>query len=175
MTHEEWMSSDDAPKMLATLHATQPRFLRRQVRQIHAFLIACCWKHENLIPQNDLREGLRGAERWIAGEIDDAELNRLNWHAEAEAFAIDYAKSREEISAVKALIAQIEELRELPFKEARKTLLDAAYFAEAAMIYPLFESLPWVGSLFTSRFLCADLLRTHLFPNLDGSPPVKMA
>lgn len=173
MTYEEWTSSSDAPTMLATLHKMQPHFLRTQVRQIHRFLIACCWKHEHLIPQDGLREGLRGAENWLAGNISDAELNRLNYHAEADAFRIDYAESPEDIAALQSLIEEIEGLRDLPFETARKTLLDAAYFAEGAMIYPLFESLPWVSRLFTSQFLCADLLRTFVNPTVDGPRPRK--
>lgn len=165
MTKEEWCSSDCARDMLARLHKEQPRFLRSQIRQLHEFLIACCWKHQNLIPQEGLRNGLRGAERWIAGEIDDDELNRLNYYAEADAFMIDYAKSAEEISVVKSLVDDIEELRELPFEKARKKVLEAAYFAEGSMIYPMFSSLPWVDSLFNSQFLCPDLLREYVKPD----------
>jgi len=167
MTSEEWESSSDAPQMLATLHAEQPLFLRTQVPQIHRFLIACCWKHQNLIPQDGLRQGLRGAESWLAGKISDTELNRLDWYAEADAFGIEYAKSPEEIVELKSLIEGIDELRQLPFKVARQKLLDAAYFAEGSMIYPLIDRLPWVESLLTSQFLCADLLRKHITPNFD--------
>lgn len=156
--------------MLSKLHTEQPRFLRTQVRRVHGFLVACCWKHQHLIPQEGLRNGLRGAEGWLASKISDAELNRLNYYAEADAFNIDYAESPEEISALKSLIEGISELRELPFETARKKLLDAAYFAEGSMIYPLFESLPWVDPLLTSQFLCADLLRAFVTPTLDGSP-----
>lgn len=52
-------------------------------------------------------------------------------------------------------------------EEARALLLRAAYFAEGAMIYPRFDDLPWVDSLFTSEFLCPNLLREHLKPNFD--------
>lgn len=169
MTHEEWASYTDAATMFAKLHTEQPRFLRTQVREIHGFLVACSWKHQHLIPQEGLRNGLRGAEDWIAGRIDDAELNRLNYYAEADAFRIDYAKSPEEISSIKSIIDEISELREIPFEMARKQLLDAAYFAERSMIYPLFDSLPWVDHLLTSPFLCADLLRAFVIPTLDGS------
>jgi len=156
--------------MLSKLHRAQPRFLRTQRREIHGFLIACCWKHQHLIPQDGLRNGLRGAERWIDGKINDAELSRLNYYAEAEAFAIDYAKTDDEISALKRLIEGVDGLCELPFSDAREQLLEAAYFAEGAMIYPLLESLPWVERLFTSRFLCPDLLRSHVKPKFEHDP-----
>ncbi len=112
-----------------------------------------------------MRNGLRGAEKYIAGEIGNAELDRLNYHAEADAFAIDYAKSPEEISELQSLIDGIEEIRKLPFNQARALLLRAAYFAEGSMIYPRFNSLPWVNSLFESEFLCPNLLRENLSPD----------
>ena len=166
MTNEEWLNSQSARDMLAKLHAEQPRFLKSQIRNLHRFLIACCWKHSNLIPQEGLRNGLLGAEQWLAGEIDDEELDRLNWFAEAEAFLLDYGKEPEDIVEIEALIDSIDEVRDLPFKQARKRLLDAAYFAEGAMIYPLVTALPWFDSMFTSEFLCPHLLREHIKPDL---------
>jgi len=165
MTSEEWSSSDDAREMLATLHHEQPAFFLSQLHQIHQFLIACCWKHQHLIPQEGLRNGLRGAEDWLAGKIDDDELNRLNWYAEAEAFSIDYAKSPDEISEIKSLVNGIDALSALSFEDARKQILDAAYFAEGAMAYPLMSKAPWVDRLLTSEFLCPDLLRQFIKPS----------
>lgn len=104
-------------------------------------------------------------QRGLAGEIDDEELNRLNRYAEAEAFAIDYAETPEELAELRALIDSINEINHFPFELARKTLLRAAYFAEGAMIYPTFKRLPWNRSLFTSNLLCAELLRAHVFPD----------
>ncbi len=164
MTDEEWEFSNSAQNMLATLHKIQHRYLRTQARQLHKFLIACCWKHQHLIPQDDLREGLRGAEKWLAGEIDDTELYRLNYNAEAEAFGIDYAESPDDLLKLKTLIEGIEEIREIPFDKARALLKKAAYFAEATMIYPQFNSFPWVHRLLTSEFLCPILLREFLKP-----------
>lgn len=152
--------------MLAKLHAAQPRFLKSQILNIHQFLIACCWKHLNLIPQEGLRNGLRGAERWLAGEIDDDELSRLNWYAEADAFLLDYSTEPEDIVQIKSLIDSIDEVRDLPFDEARSRLLYAAYFAEGAMIYPLIKPSPWWDRMFTSELLCPQLLREHIKPDL---------
>jgi hypothetical protein len=165
MTEEEWHASVSARDMLAKLHDEQPHFLETQIPQLHKFLIACCWKHQNLIPQEGLRNGLRGAERWIAGEIDDDELNRLDYHAEADVFAIAYVETADDISFVKSLIHGIVELRELPFESARKQLLDAAYFAECSMIYPMLSSAPWSNALFNSQFLCPNLLRDNIKPH----------
>ena len=168
MTEEEWVTSTCASNMLARLHKERPRFLRTQIRELHRFLLACCWKHEHLIPQKGLRDGLSGAEKWLAGEISSAKLEELNYWAEAEAFRLDYAKSAEEIAVIKSLIDEIEELRALPFSKARETLLSAAYFAEGAMIYPKFRSLPWIDSLFESEFLCPDLLREFVKPRFNS-------
>lgn len=151
--------------MLSTLYREQPGFFGTQIRQLHKFLIDCCWKYQHLIPQDGLRNGLRGAEKWIGGGISTSELDSLNYHAEAEAFGIDYAESLDEITELKSMIESINEVRELPFEKARKLLLDAAYFAEGSMIYPRFNSLPWIERLFASDFLCPDLLRKHLKPN----------
>ena len=166
MTNQEWLNSQSAGDMLAKLHAAQPRFLKNHVRSIHQFLIACCWKHQNLIPQEGLRNGLRGAERWLAGEIGDDELHRLNWYAEAEAFLLDYGSNPDDIGHIKALIDSIDEVRDMPFEQARSRLLDAAYFAEGAMIYPLIKPSPWWDRGFTSAFLCPQLLREHITPDL---------
>jgi hypothetical protein len=164
MTDKEWASSRSAKNMLSMLHQEQPQYLATQVRQLHKFLIACCWKHQHLIPQDSLRSGLKGAEKWIRGEIDEAELNRLEYYAEADAFFLDYATTPEEITEIKTLIEGIEEVREMPFDQARSLLRDAAYFADGSIMYPLFDRLPWVESLFASEFLCPDLLREFLEP-----------
>lgn len=165
MMSEEWGSSDDASAMLKLLCDEQPEFFRTQIGQLHKYLIACCWKHQNLIPQEGLRDGLRGAGNWIAGKITDEELDRLNWYAEAEAFFLDYAETPEDLSAIKSLIASIDEVRELPFEQARTILLRAAYFAESVMIYPKIRPTPWNDTLFSSDLLCPDLLREFVTPD----------
>lgn len=169
MTNEEWATSKSAQDMLADLHREQPAFLATQISQLHKYFIACSWKHKHLIPQKHLRNGLRGAEDWIDGKIDDDELNRLNWFAEADCFAIDYAKSADELDEIRNLISEIEELAGLSFDEARDMLLKAAYFADISMIYPKLRPVPWIKSLFTSQLLCPDLLRKYIFPSFDDS------
>ncbi len=164
MTKEEWAISDNAQHMLKSLHREQPNFLITQIPQLHKFLIDCCWKNKHLIPQHHLRNGLRGAEKWLAGKITDAKLYDLNWHAEAEAFAIDYAKTDEEIRKLKELISGIPELNDMPYSQARELIKKAAYFAEGTMIYSKFRKLPWINYLLSSPFLCPDILRTFLEP-----------
>ena len=165
MNKEDWAQSGNAPQMLKALHQEQPKFFASQIPQLHRFLIACCWKHKHLIPQHHLRNGLRGAEKWLEGEVTSDELNKLNWYAEAEAFAFDYAKTEDDFNKLRKLIASVPELNGMPFSEAKQLMQNAAYFAECAMIYSNFRDLPWIGRLFTSPFLCADLLRQHIKPS----------
>ena len=165
MTNREWRSSDCAPDMLKALYVEKPRYFRRQVPQLHRFLIACCGKHAYLIPQRGLQDGLRGAEKWLAGEIDDDELDCLNYDAEGEAFRLDYAKNPSDFAQIEAMVASIPELDGMEFADAHALLTRAAYFAEGAMIYPTIQPGPWNERLFCSEFICPDLLREHLAPN----------
>jgi len=164
MNKEDWALCDDAPKMLKSLHQEQPVFLAKHIPQLHRFLIACCWKHKHLIPQPHLRNGLLGAERWLEGKLTNAELSDLNWYAEAEAFAFEYAKSEKDFDKLRKLIASVPELNGIGFSDAKQLMEDAAYFAEGSMVYSRINELPWVPSLLTSKFLCADLLREYIEP-----------
>ncbi|MEP3889207.1 MAG: hypothetical protein ABJN69_02000 [Hellea sp.] len=170
MTKEEWETSRSAPDMLTDLHIHNPEYFKSLIPVLHRYFLACCWKIEHLLPQKHLRNGIVGAEKWIKGEIDDDELNRLNWYAEAECFAIDYAKTSDEIEEIQMLINGIEQLQGLPFDDAKNLLKRAAYFAEISMLYPKINHAPFVKSLCTSQFLCPDLLRQFLEPNFHETP-----
>ncbi len=165
MRKEDWANSQNAQEMLRALNVEQPDYLQSQIAQLHKYLIACSWKHKHLIPQLNLRNGLKGAEKWLAGDLSNEVLNNLNWYAEAEAFKLDYAKTPEEIIELREMFAGVSELDDMTFSRARQLMNDAAYFAEGSMMYSTIDKLPWVGSLFTSQFLCPDLLRSHLEPN----------
>ena len=169
MTEEEWNRSEEAASMLLALHERQPVYFADNLVQIHRFLIACCWKNAHLIPQKGLQEGLKGAEKWIAGEIDDDELNRLNWYAEGEAFTIDYAAEPYEIDEINGMISQIPQLDGMCFEEAKALLERAAHFAEITMVFQGMQPQPraWLSIISrNAEFLCADLLREHLKPEL---------
>ena len=172
MTKEDWNSSDDAAAMLLALHQHDPQFFAGNIEQIQRFLIACCRKNNHLIPQKGLQEGIKGAEEWLRGEIDDDELHRLNWHAEADAFHLDYSKKPEEIEDIEGIIAGIPELSEMPFEEARHLLKRAAYFAEITMVFQGMRPKPraWLSIISrNAEFLCADLLRAHVKPESTSS------
>jgi hypothetical protein len=168
MTKEEWAICDSAPDMLTALNQRNPSHFKTLIPSLHRYFLACCRKIEFLTPQKHLREGVRGAERWIEGLISDFELNRLNWHAEGEAFALDYVKTSEFFEELKNLIDGIEALDDLSFEESRILLKKAAYFTEISMIYPKINHAPFVKSLCTSEFLCADLLREYVQPEFGS-------
>lgn len=162
MNNEEWATSTSAPKMLSELHDQHPDYFNTLTPILHRYFLACSWKVKHLIPQKSLRDGLRGAEKWIKGQITDQELNRLDWHAEAVCFAFDFAETNEDISQIKDLIDSIDELKGTSFSDAKDLLREAAYFADFAMIYPGLSSAPYDNKLCTSQFLCPDLLRDYL-------------
>lgn len=165
MTNEEWATSTDASAMLEGLYRQDPSVFKKLVPVLHRYLLACCWKIKHLIPQQALRDGLVGAEQWAKGEITDEAFNAIEWYAEAEAFALDFAETPDEIEEVKTLVASISRLDGLPFEEAHQLMIRAAYFADSAMVYPSITPGPFCTYLFGSEFLCPDLLRDFIQPN----------
>jgi len=170
MTNENWATSTSAPIMLAALYLQDPDHFKTLVPELHRYFLACCWKMKHLIPQKGLRDGLRGAEKWINGEITDEKFWKLEWIAEAEAFAFENVESPEEIDKLKALIATVDILKDVECDIAHQILKEAAYFTDRAIIYPKITSAPYVESLCTSRFLCSELLRKHIQPHFHGAP-----
>jgi len=170
MTNEDWAISASAPIMLAGLYLQDPVHFKTLVPKLHRYFLACCWKMKHLIPQKGLRDGLRGAEKWIDGEITDEAFWNLEWIAEAEAFAFENVESPEEIDGLKALIATIEIFKDVDYDIAHQILKEAAYFTNSAMVYPSLNTVPYDEALCTSRFLCPELLRQHLQPNFHGAP-----
>ena len=164
MKEEEWKKSTSAKEMLSFLREERPRFFKSQVRELQQFLVACCWKNEDLLVDKNSRDAVRNAERYLDGEIDEKELYRLDWYAEAAVFGILYAESLERIDELKSLIEGVERVRGLPFETARETLLEAAYLADYTLIYPGIHNQHWVMKVFNEKFTSADLLREHVRP-----------
>jgi len=167
MTKEEWNISKSAPEMLMALKIQNPDYFNTLIPTLHRYFLACCWEIKHLIPQKHLRNGIRGAEAWIEGKIDDDELSKLDWHAEAECFMTDYAETQEDHQEIQSLIDGIEELQDMQFEDAKKILKNAAYFAQGSMIYPKINHAPYVKSLCTSQFLCPNLLRDFVSPKFE--------
>lgn len=170
MTNEDWAISTSAPIMLAGLYLQDPVHFKTLAPKLHRYFLSCCWKIKHLIPQKGLREGLRGAEKWIDGEITDTEFWRLEYIAEADAFAFENVESPEEIEELKSLIASVDMLKDVSYDIAHQILMEAAYFTNSAMVYPALNTVPYDERLCTSIFLCPELLRKHIQPNLHGVP-----
>lgn len=167
MTNEEWAASDSAPDMLKTLYLKDPAFFKTRGNDLHRYLIACCWQMKHLIPQKGLRAGLKGVSDWIDGRITADEFWRLDWYAEADCFMLDYAKTPEDFKEIRAMIANIEELKTMTFDKAKDTLKDAAYFTNRVMVHPTTRSSPFLSKFFSSPFLCPALLREMIQVNFD--------
>ena len=170
MTNEEWANSTSAPDMLEALFLQDPEYFETLIPILHRYFLACCWKIQNLIPQKGLRDGLKGAEQWARGEINDDEFRKFDWRAEADCFAIEDAKEPEDLKYLKTLIDSIDEVKNMPFAKARQRLQDAAYFTNSAMCYPELSSAPFDHELCTSQFLCPDILRNFVNPRFEGNP-----
>jgi len=170
MTNEKWATSTNAPAMLEALYLQDPAHFTTLIPELHRFFLACCWKIQHLLPQQNLRNGLNGAKKWIDGEISEEDFRELDWHAEAECFALDNTSSPEGFSEIRKIVKGIKELQQLSFAAAHQKLLDAAYFANCAMCYSELNTAPYDHKLCTSEFLCADLLREYIQPNFQGPP-----
>lgn len=165
MTNEDWTNSDSAPIMLTGLYLQDPEKFKSFVPVLHEYFLACCQKIAHLTPQAGLRDGVKGALKWIKGDISADAFHRLCRNAEADAFGVDMPKSEKDIEHITALANNIEQLKDLPFELAQIILCEAAYFVEGAMVYPRINEGPFVESLCLSRFLCPSLLRSYLAPN----------
>lgn len=170
MTNADWAESTSAPIMLAGLYLQDPIHFKILVPELHRYFLACCWKIKHLIPQKGLRDGLRGAEKWIDGEITKKEFWYLERVAEGEAFAFENVESSEEIEKLIELIASVKMLKDVAYDIAHQILMEAAYFTNSAMVYPTLNTTPYDEFLCTSRFLCPELLRKHINPDFRGSP-----
>lgn len=153
--------------MLEALRTQNSEYFQTLTSILHRYFIACSWKIKHLIPQKGLRNGLRGTEKWADGLITDEELYDLDWHAEADCFAFDYADTEEDIEEIRSLISKIDELKAMNFDDASALLKDAAYFAEGTLIYPKMKRRPYFKRMFTSQFLCPDLLRHFIEAPFD--------
>jgi len=170
MTNEDWKTSTSAPIMLTGLYLQDPEKFKSYIPILHRYFLACCWKIKHLIPQKALRDGLRGTDKWIDGKITDEEFWKLERSAEAEAFAFENPVTSEEKEELDNLINSVKFPKGTSNKTAYYIMEKAAYFVDTAMVYPKINHAPYVESLCTSRFLCADLLREYLQPHFKNTP-----
>ena len=109
-----------------------------------------------------MQDGLDGARRFIAGEIDREELMKVDYDSEGECFRIDYAdKINGGLDWLQQFIAGISELDGVAFENARARVKHAAYFASFSSIYPLMINYSWDKES-RAPFLDARALRDHV-------------
>lgn len=153
MINEEWHTSSDALAMLEDLREHSLQKWEDLTPTLHRYFLACCKKIDHLLPQESIQAGLEGAVDFLDGKITSTELRRLEWHAEAAAFSIDYGldseKTRDQIKSIDAV-------RDLAYEDAWRLLKAAAYFADRAIAYSHMRS---PKRLPGKQFLCPELLR----------------
>src|SRR4051812_20853220 len=116
MTDDEWNASDDANQLLRTLWEMPHRDIAGLKRQLHGYYLACCRRIWKLLPSEDSRRGVEAGERYLCGQIDDDELDRINWHAEAVPYRIEGDIGSEVIAR------WVEEVGAIPASELREML-----------------------------------------------------
>ena len=140
--------AEDPYAMILELRAHWRHDPEELERRLHAYYLACCRRIWRLLPQKGSRRGVEVAELYIAGRATPEELDAANYAAEGAAFNIDYDCNPE------AIREWVREVDAMPDDElaamlnpaapdacftTRQLLLNAAYFADFAMIYPGFE------------------------------------
>lgn len=163
-----WYESTDAYRMLEALWELPHRDVRALEYKLHGYYLACCHAIWELLPDEDSRWGVETAERYLAGEIDAKELNRINYDVEGAAFNIDYNCEPEMIER------WVEQVRSMPEQrlramlhppgakwniEPRELLKRAAYFADYAMLYSKLTPSRCAPPKNYAPFLSAKLLR----------------
>lgn len=139
------------------------------VEQFHGFYVACARRIFPLLPQEESRAGIRIAEKYLAGDATRQELSAQNWSTEGAAFVFDYDTEPDEIAKWLAEVEAIPDSQvagllndcyEPNTIDARDVLLNAAYFADHAMIFPFCSRLEHVPRNYIP-FLNIDLFQEH--------------
>jgi hypothetical protein len=148
------------------------------VPSLHRYFVACCRRIWRLLPQEGSRRGIEVAERYLAGEATDDELDEVDWHCEGAAFNINYNCEPEaiqrwvaEVRAIPAdeMAAMLSPPGAAPGVDEQELLMRAAYFADYATIYPHLTPKRGVPDSYAA-FLSAELLREQFGgPSLEST------
>ena len=164
MNKDQWMKCNDIQEMLSTLWKNYPEDIL--IPLLHRFFLKCARKIEILMPQRESLRGVEIGEKFLKGEVSIQCLSDENWAVEGAAFMIDQNTEPELIDHwikdLESLPSEVIDnvLNQVNFSDlnTRKILLDAAYFADHAMIYPTCSHLKIVRESHI-KFLHPDLLR----------------
>ena len=164
MNSEDWNKCSDITQMLSVLWNKYDE--SELVPVLHEFLLKCARNIEVLLPQKDSIRGIEFGEKYLAGEVDEKVLSDENWAVEGAAFCIDY---NIEPNMIKSWIKQVDSILKDDIEEllsgegftggdTRRLLLDAAYFADHAMIFPTCSHKNQVRENY-KKFMNPDILR----------------
>ena len=112
---------------------------------IQKYLLECCRRIWELIPDSGSRKGVEAAEKLCRGEISWDEAMVTDWYSEGSAFLFEYGNETdpeisEYISQINLQRTTIGNLLVPPVYmgsvDIKDLLMDAAYFANTALNYP---------------------------------------
>ena len=186
MTENEWLICEDAASMFDNVWEQEPfvslasKFTRGSTdeewqsnleveKPLYRFYLASCRNIWQLLPQEESRKGVELAEEFVAGNISWEKVSDYNYYTEGAAFNIDYdvepkqiEKWVKEVESVSGKTFQGLLSSERAYSELgpRGILLDAAYFADHAMMYPCLT--PKGPPHKHTHFMFAGLLREYI-------------
>ena len=194
MTKNDWENCNSASEMIEFLWSKEPltsiakvygkclsteewnKYLEHEI-PLYRFYLASCRNIWEFLPLEESRNGVELAEKYIDGIVTFDQVNEYSWHTEGAAFCIEYNSLPEKIAVWVREVESIstpakKKMLNLPETagdiEAREILLNAAYFAHYAMMYPTVtpKGPPRKGYL---KFMFPDVLREYVsYPEIKA-------
>ena len=127
----------------------------RSMQIIHKYLLECCRRIWDLLPDEGSRKGVEAAEKYCRGEITWEQASETDWHSEGSAFLFEYREDSdpdliEHIGQINLKRTTVGRLLVPPVYmggiDIKELLKAAAYFANEALNYPFLS-----GGSFASR------------------------
>jgi hypothetical protein len=180
MNEAEWLASTDSVRLLEYLDRPQGD------RKLFLFAIACCQAIRPLIPQPEMRAGLKTAEQYADGTATSEQLDAADWRVEGALYGgVEYYENRPELELppeiadwlATAQMIPADQLvamaccggEELPPNHMR-LFVEAGYFVDHVLIMnscvPHSPTLRWYR-----RFLNASLVREVFGDPFRPLPP----
>ncbi len=186
MTKNEWEVCDDVKSMIEFLWEQEPylsireKFISYPPKEnwkeylkyelpLYQFYLESCSNIWDLLPQEESRKGIELAQEFASGKVSWDAVSEYNWHTEGAAFFIEYNSNPDKIAVwckdvesipQKKINKMINAKETMEITNARDVLLNAAYFADHAMMYPSIH--PKGPPTRYTEFMFADVLRKHV-------------
>lgn len=109
---------------------------------VHRYLLECCRRIWVLLPDEGSRNGVVAGEEYLRGRISWEQARKYDYGSEGSAFMFDYAEEGDQrvYEHINQNISSIHSLLVPPFDiadvSANRLLIDAAYFANFALLFP---------------------------------------